>query len=65
LQAVDFTGRVPVNGTDYRLLEQTKVCIYKPSADPATGTVEPPHRFVLRRVVLWNLHTNHRISVLG
>jgi len=27
-------------------------------------TIEPPHRFVLRRVVLWNLCTNHRISVL-
>lgn len=64
LQAADFTHNVRMNGTDYRLLEQTKTCIYKPSAGPDTGAVEPPHSFDLRRVVLWNLRTNHRISVL-
>ncbi len=64
LPAEDFTHNVQMNGTDYRLLEQTKPCLYQPAANPDTGTVEPEHRFNLRRVVLWNLRTNHRISVL-
>jgi transcriptional regulator with XRE-family HTH domain len=62
LPAADFTHRVQINGTDYRLLEETRACLYTP--DPDTGTVEPAHAFDLRRVVLWNLRTHHRISVL-
>jgi hypothetical protein len=64
LPAADFTHRVQMNDTDYRLLEQTKACIYQPKADPDTGTAAPEHRFDLRRVVLWNLRTDHRISAL-
>lgn len=64
LQADDFTHSVQMNGTDYRLLEQTRACQYQPSADPDTGTIEPLHSFDLRRMVLWNLRTDHRISVL-
>jgi hypothetical protein len=64
LPAADFTHRVAMNGTDYRLLEETKACVYSPEIDPDTGTAELAHTFDLRRVVLWNLRTNHRISVL-
>lgn len=64
LPAADFTHSLQMNGTDYRLLEQTRACLYQPEADPATGVVEPPHGFDLRRIVLWNLRTDQRISVL-
>jgi len=64
LPAADFTHRVAMNGTDYRLLEETKACVYAPEIVPDTGTAELAHTFDLRRVVLWNLRTNHRISVL-
>lgn len=64
LQATDFTHSVQVNGTDYRLLEQVKPCVWQPKADPDTGVVTPSHHFNLRRVVLWNLRTQHRMSVL-
>jgi hypothetical protein len=62
LAATDFIHSVQVNGTDYRLLEQIKACTYKPVA--VSGVAEPEHRFELRRVVMWNLRTDHRVSVL-
>jgi len=64
LPAADFTHRVQINGTEYRLLEETRACLYSPETDPDTGTVEPAHAFDLRRLVLWNLRSHHRISVL-
>ncbi len=57
LEAEAFTHRLHLNGTNYRLLEQTKACTYRPE----TG---PEQRFDLRRVVLWNLRTHHRAGVL-
>ncbi|MFZ4539864.1 helix-turn-helix domain-containing protein [Propionivibrio sp.] len=64
LLAADFTHRVSINGTEYQLLEQTRPCRYQPDAHPDAGTVEPEHCFNLRRVVLWNLRTDHRAGVL-
>lgn len=64
LQAAHFSDSVQVNGTDYRLLEEVKVCTYKPAAQPGVQQPESEHRFKLRRVVLWNLRTGHRASVL-
>jgi len=64
LPAADFCDSVQVNGTDYRLLEEAKVCIYKPAAQPGVQPSACEHRFTLRRVVLWNLRTAHRASVL-
>lgn len=69
LQSADFTHSVQVNGTDYRLLEQIKTCKYQASTDTKadtvtdTSAVAPPYCFKLRRVVLWNLRTDHRMSV--
>jgi hypothetical protein len=34
LPAADFTHSVSMNGTDYRLLEETKACLYPPKTDP-------------------------------
>jgi hypothetical protein len=59
-----FTHELHLNGTDYRLLEETKTCVYSPESGGAERTRHPAHRFALRRVVLWNLRTNHRTSVL-
>jgi len=64
LQASDFCDSVQVNGTDYRLLEEVKVCTYKPVAEPGEERPAPEHSFKLRRVVLWNQRTKHRASVL-
>jgi hypothetical protein len=64
LQATDFSDSVQVNGTDYRLLEEVKVCTYKPAAEPGVQPPAPEHCFKLRRVVLWNLRTAYRASVL-
>lgn len=64
LTVADFAGCVQVNGTDYRLLEQVRTCSYQPLADPDTGATEPPHCFNLRRIIGWNLRTDHRVSVL-
>jgi len=55
---------VRLNGTDYRLLEETKACVYSPESDGEEAEATPAHRFDLRRVVLWNLRTGHRTSVL-
>jgi hypothetical protein len=60
----DFTHRAQVNGTDYRLLEQVRTCSYQPPADPATGMIAPPNSFDLRRIIGWNLRTDHRVSIL-
>ena len=64
LQATDFSDSVQVNGTDYRLLEEVKVCTYKSAAEPGVQPPAPEHSFKLRRVVLWNLRTAYRASVL-
>jgi hypothetical protein len=59
-----FTHDLRLNGTDYRLLEETKACTYVPENEGADAEASPPHRFELRRVVVWNLRTDHRTSVL-
>ncbi len=41
-----------------------KVCTYQPAAQPSEQPSEYEHRFTLRQVVLWNLRTAHRASVL-
>jgi len=64
LKATDFCDSVKVNGTDYRLLEEVKVCTYKPVGAAGEEPPAPEHRFELRRVVLWNLRTNHRPSIV-
>lgn len=63
LADADFTDSVQVNGTDYRLLEEAKSCRYQPACEPEVQP-EAEHCFDLRRVVLWNLRTAHRASVL-
>jgi len=60
LEEACFTAAVSVNGTDYRLLEETKSCTYTPEQ----STEATPHRFTLRRIVVWNQRTEHRTSVL-
>jgi len=65
LPAAGFTHQVQFNATEYRLREETKACVFKPPADPATGVAPPEHHFTLRRIVLWNLRTDQRISVLS
>ena len=59
-----FTHDLRLNGTDYRLLEETKACVYSPQSDGEEAEATPAHRFDLRRVVVWNRRTNHRTSVL-
>ena len=59
-----FTHTVRLNGTDYRLFEETKACTHTPEQEGKDGETTPAHRFDLRRVVLWNLRTDHRTSVL-
>ena len=55
LQEADFTDSITINGIHYKLLEQLKT---------VTNTEQPEHRFNLRRVVMQNMLTNHRVSVL-
>jgi hypothetical protein len=59
-----FTYAVRLNGTDYRLLEETKACSYCPERDGEDAEATPAHRFALRRVVVWNRRTDQRTSVL-
>ena len=59
-----FTHDLRLNGTDYRLLEETKACTYAPERDGENAEARPEHRFDLRRVVIWNRRTDHRTSVL-
>jgi hypothetical protein len=59
-----FTHALRLNGTDYRLLEETKACTYAPEPEGKDSEATAAHRFDLRRVVLWNLRTDHRTSVL-
>jgi hypothetical protein len=56
----DFTASLSLNGTDYRLLEETRTCVYLPEG----GGKDAEQCFDLRRVVVWNLRTHHRASVL-
>jgi hypothetical protein len=60
LAELDFTASVHLNGTDYRLLEETRACVHVPEGK---GKDAAQH-FNLRRVVVWNLRTHHRASVL-
>jgi len=60
----DFTASVRLNGTDYRLLEETKACVYVPESAGKDPTPPPAQRFELRRVVIWHRRTNHRASIL-
>jgi hypothetical protein len=64
LPASCFTDMLSLNGTDYRLLEETKSCTYTPEQDTEERTGATPQRFTLRRVVVWNRRTEHRTSVL-
>jgi hypothetical protein len=64
LEASCFTDTVSLNGTDYRLLEETKSCTYTPEQNTEDTPGPTPHRFTLRRVVVWNRRTDHRTSVL-
>ena len=59
-----FTHALRLNGTDYRLLEETKACTCCPEREGEDAEATPAHRFDLRRVVVWNLRTDHRTSVL-
>jgi Transposase protein/Winged helix-turn helix len=59
-----FTHALHLNGTDYRLLEETKACAYCPEREGEDAEATPAHRFDLRRVVVWNRRTDHRTSVL-
>jgi len=59
-----FTHELRLNGTDYRLFEETKACTYSPEREGEDADATPAHRFDLRRVVVWNLRTDHRTSVL-
>jgi hypothetical protein len=67
LPAADFTHSVAMNGTDYRLLEETKACVYSPKTDPDTGTAESVHTFDLRRgsVVEFAYQSPHQRALLG
>jgi hypothetical protein len=64
LEEACFSASVSVNGTDYRLLEETKSCTYTPEQSTEASTAATPHRFTLRRVVVWNRRTEHRTSML-
>jgi hypothetical protein len=64
LEASGFTDTLSLNGTDYRLLEETKSCTYAPKQEDEGVAAAPEHRFELRRVVIWNLRTDHRTSAL-
>ena len=59
-----FVHDLRLNGTDYRLFEEIKTCTYAPERGDEDAEATPVHRFDLRRVVLWNLRTDHRTSVL-
>jgi hypothetical protein len=64
LEEPRFTHALRLNGTDYRLLEETKACVYSPPRAGEEAEAIPAHRFDLRRVVVWNRRTDHRTSVL-
>lgn len=70
LDAQAFTDTLRFNATDYRLLEETKRCCSVPEEEHRhVGEDAQPlplaeHRFALRRIVLWNLRTNHRTAIL-
>jgi len=64
LDADAFSETLRVNATDYRVLEETKACCYAPEVEDSDAQTPAAHRFNLRRVVLWNLRTDHRAAVL-
>jgi hypothetical protein len=64
LEAQCFTHELRLNGTEYRLFEQTKSCTYCSRPEGKDAEARPAHRFDLRRVVIWNLRTDHRTSLL-
>jgi hypothetical protein len=66
LDAACFTETLSLNGTDYRVLEEEKSCTYAPKSPETDAEVEatPAQPFTLRRVVIWNLRTDHRTSMV-
>jgi transposase len=64
LEAGSFTETLSLNGTEYRLLEEEKVCTDPLKPAPCDAESEPTPTFKLRRVVIWNLRTGHRTSVV-
>ena len=80
LKESDFTDSIEINGTHYKLLEQVKTYTYQPKtvadAEQPEAVVDaeqhktvadakqPEHRFDLRRVVMLNMRTSQRVSVL-
>ena len=64
LDADAFTETLSLNGTDYRLLEEAKPCTFTPEPAQPEAESAPAHSFTLRRVVIWNLRTGHRTSVV-
>ena len=71
LKESDFTDSIEINGTHYKLPEQVKTYTYQPKTvadaeQPKTvaDAKQPEHRFDLRRVVMLNMRTSQRVSVL-
>ncbi|WPL17494.1 hypothetical protein Thiowin_02513 [Thiorhodovibrio winogradskyi] len=64
LEADAFTETLSLNGTEYRLLEEVKACTFTPEPAHPEAQPAPAHSFTLRRVVIWNLRTGHRTSMV-
>jgi hypothetical protein len=69
LKEADFTDSIEINGTHYKLLKQVKT--YQPEAEAdaeqpkaVVDAKQTEHRFDLRRVVMLNMRTSQRVSVL-
>jgi hypothetical protein len=61
IAAEAFTHRFAFNAKRYLLLEETKPMVH---TEVDANGAEHQHRFVLRRLVLWNLSSNRRASGL-
>jgi len=59
-----FSNSLEVNGKEYRFFEGTKQYTYQYVAGQGTGETQE-HKFILRRIYLWNLSTNKRTSGLA
>ncbi|MBK7953461.1 MAG: hypothetical protein IPK02_05535 [Candidatus Accumulibacter sp.] len=64
LPATDFTHHADQRYGLSSARRDPAAPVTHPTATPTIGTVDPPHAFDLRRLVLWNLRTHHCISVL-
>jgi len=64
LEEACFTATLSLHGTDYRLFEEEKACTFTPEPSSSDAESGSAHHFKLRRVVLWNLRTGHRTSML-